>query len=268
MFDSQMLSLLFSMKNHRKIMIILVISLSGLACSSRKSEIDRSNIVPRDELTEIITDLYLTDGLMVQPTVHDWYNPADTLGAYKDVIESYGYTREDFERTMRFYFIKKPKQLVRIYDQALARLSEMESRSEQELLQLQSRISNTWNGKDLYAFPDPSDSLTFDLRLPYPTTYAINLTVTLYPGNDPVNPRMTAFTCHPDSLENGIKNYINTINYISDGNSHSYKFLIRPLQGNRLRFAGKLFDYDSDPGNQPLNVVIRNISIGTFIAEE
>jgi hypothetical protein len=256
------------MKNYKKILVILLISLAGLSCSSRKSDIDRSKIIPRNKLTEMITDLYLTDGLMVQPRVRDWYTPSDTLGAYKDVIESYGYTKEDFERTMRFYFIKKPKQLVRIYDQALARLSEMESRTDLELFQIQARISNIWNGKDLYAFPDLSDSLTFDLRLPYPTTYAIYLTVALYPGNNPVNPRMTAFTCHPDSLENGKRNYINTINYISDGHSHSYKFLIKDLQRNRLRFAGKLLDYDNDPGNQPLNVVIRKISIGTSIAEE
>jgi hypothetical protein len=255
-------------KNFKKILIILVISLAGLSCSSRKSDIDRSNIVPRDKLIEMITDLYLTDGLMVQPRVRDWYTLSDTLGAYKDVIESYGYTKEDFERTMRFYFIKKPKHLVRIYDQALAKLSEMESRTDQELFQLQAKIANIWNGKDLYAFPDPSDSLTFDLRLPYPTTYAIHLTVTLYPGDNPVNPRMTAFTCHHDSLENGTRNYINTVNYISDGHSHSYKFLIRDPQRNRLRFAGKLIDYDNDPGNRPLNVVIRKISIGTSIAEE
>jgi hypothetical protein len=255
-------------KNFKKILIILVISLAGLSCSSRKSDIDRSRIIPKDKLTELITDLYLTNGLMSQPIVRGSYTPSDTLGAHKDVIESYGYTKEDFDRTMRFYFIKKPKQLVRIYDQALARLSEMESRSEKELFKLQERIRNIWKGKELYAFPDPTDTLSFDLRLPYPTTYAINLTVTLYPGNKPVNPRMTAFTCHADSIENGTRSYVNTINYISDGYAHSYKFIVKALPGNRLRFAGKLFDYDNDTGNRPLNVVIRNISVGTSIAEE
>lgn len=248
--------------------IIVVVVLAGISCSSRKSEIDRKNMVPQEKMVDIITDLYLTDGLIMQPRVRDWYSPADTLAAYTDVIHGHGVDRDDFDRTLRFYFIKKPKKLLRIYDLALARLSELEKRSEQEMLQMQERISNLWNKSRNYVFPESADSLHFNTLLPYPTTYALHFTVTLFPGEEALNPRATLFTCHPDSLSNGTRNYIETVPYVSDGHAHKYVILIRDINKNHLRLSGTLFDHENSRDDGFLRVVFEKISIGTGIGEE
>ena len=62
---------------------------------------------------------------------------------------------------MKYYFIKNPKKLNKIYDQVLGIISEMESRIEKEALIEQTRKSNLWTGKEFYA--EPSSDIRFNL---------------------------------------------------------------------------------------------------------
>ena len=252
---------------HIKIFVTLVtLFFAVLSCTSRKSEIDRSDIISPDKLTDIITDLYLTDGLMTLPIVHHMYKAPDSIAAYSDVIESHGYTKDVFDKTMRLYFIKKPKQLVRIYDLVLARLSEMESIYEQESVKFQSRMSNLWPEKEYYSFPDPEgfDSTGFDIRLPYPNTYVIHFTLTLFPDDQSVNPRMTAYICHPDSIETGTRKYVKTLNYIKDGQPRKYMYQVSSHSDrSRMHLRGRLFDFDNNPDFSENHLIVEKISITT-----
>ena len=53
----------------------------------------------------------------------------DSVANYIDILDRYGYTKQQLDNTMKYYFIKKPKQLQEIYDQALIRLVEQENDS-------------------------------------------------------------------------------------------------------------------------------------------
>jgi hypothetical protein len=243
------------------LLLLIFFCLVTGACSSRKSKLDRRNLIPEKELTSIITDIYITDGLLTLPSVLNWYPQLDSLSAYKEVIKKHGYTKESMDKTLKYYFIKKPKQLIKIYDQVLAVLSEMESRYEKEMTLLQSKISNRWKGKESFSFPDPSasDTTSFDLTVVTPGTYTLSFTVTLYPDDQSVNPRITAYTCNPDSIETGKRKYIKSINYIKDGRPHSYQLTIKAKNKSDYNLRGKLYDFDNWPDDWGKHLRIEKI---------
>lgn len=217
---------------------VLLVFILGSSCSGRKNEAQRKGTIPKDDMIDILTELYVTDGLLIMPFIQEWYQSTDSISAYRDVIAKYGYTKADFDRTMRFYFMKKPKKLMKIYEQALARLSEMESRYEQEASKLQSQTMDFWNGRQLYS--ETGDSTGFDIRFGRLNHY-LSFTVTVFPDDQSVNPRPAIYTCHPDSAETGKRHYIRTLAYIKDGQPHKYVYLISDKNRSGVRLMGDLF---------------------------
>jgi hypothetical protein len=245
------------------ILILILFSLIAGSCSSRKNKLDHRNLIPEKEMISVITDLYITDGLIMLPKINHWYNALDSISSYREVIEKHGFTKETFDKTMKYYFIKKPKQLIIIYDQVLGIVSKMESRYEKEVVLLQSRVSNLWPGKDFYSFPDPAgiDSTDFDITVSSIGLYIITYTVTLFPDDQSVNPRMTAYTCHPDSIETGKRHYIPTFNYIKDGQPHIYSINVKAGDKSHLHFRGLLYNFDNYPDDWGKHLSIEKISI-------
>ncbi|HLN20230.1 MAG TPA: DUF4296 domain-containing protein [Bacteroidales bacterium] len=254
------------MKNRSFPLFLMILLLAS--CSTRKNEIDRSELIPEDKLTEILTDLYLTDGLLSLPAVHTWYNPADSLSSYSDVITDHGYTKDLFDKTMRFYFIKRPKKLIKIYDVVLARLSEMESRTAQELSRNQSGFSYLWKGRDYYAFPGDNDTTLFDIEFPYPGSFKISFTVTLYHDDQSVNPGFFAYLSSKDSIDTGRRTYISPIGYIKDDLPHRYTYQIDAPDPARLHVRGWLFSYDNARDWDKKHYFIDNISVASAAAEQ
>ena len=89
------------------------------------------------------------------------------------------------DKTMKYYFLKRPKRLNKIYDQVLGRLSEMESRVDIEAKIQQERASNLWRGKDFYSIPSTSgnDSAMFDVTLNKRAIYTLSFSVILFPDD-------------------------------------------------------------------------------------
>jgi len=244
------------------LILILFLLIAG-SCSSRKNKLDRSNLIPEKELVPILTDVHIADGLLTLPKIHYWFSSLDSLSAYYDIIEKHGYSKETMDKTMKYYFIKNPRKLIKIYDQVLGILSEMESLVEKEAVLAEGRIENLWTGKKFYSFPDPSgtDSTRFDITLNRTGIYTLAFSATLFPDDQSVNPRMTAFLCHPDSIETRKRDYIETINYIKDGQPHTYTLIVNVPENITLHFRGWLYDFDNHPDEWEKHVRIENISI-------
>lgn len=227
--------------------VLIIFIIIAISCSSRKNKLDRRNLIPEKELTSLITDIYITDGLLTLPKIVNRYSHLDSLSYYNEVIQKHGYTKEIMDKTIKYYFVKKPKELIKIYDQVLAVLTEMESRNEKEVILMENKVINMWEGNAVYSFPDPSgtEDTGFDITLPGTGTYNLSFTVTLYPDDQAVNPRVTAYTCHPDSIETGRRHYIKTINYIKDGQPHTYTLIIKALDKSDFRLRGLLYDFEN-----------------------
>lgn len=250
----------------KKILFIFfsILLFAGIvSCSTRKSKVDRSGLIPKDKLTLIVTDLYLADGLNTLPVVHHWYTPSDSLSAYKDVIEGFGYTKEQFDKTMRFYFIRKPKQMMKIYDDALAALTEMQTKADQEILKVQAKSIDFWNGKDFYTAPGDksSDSTDFDITLPFWNYYTLSFTLTVFPDDESYRPAVTAFMCNPDSVDTGVRYYVRPVKYLKDGQPHKYVFKINdPIRTHR-RLKGKIFDFGNNPEIPGRHFILEKIKL-------
>ena len=251
------------------LLLIFFLLLAG-SCSSRKKKLDRSGLIPDKELVSILTDLYIADGLLTLPKVHAWFPTIDTTSSYNHIIEKHGYTKDAMNKTMKYFFIKNPKKLIHIYDLVLGILSEMESRIEKQAALFQDRINDLWPGKDFYYLPDQKgdNSTDFNILLANRGIYALTFTVTLFPNDQSVNSRFTAFTCHPDSLSTGRRKYYETLGYIKDGKPQTYKVIIKVPALTTRHLSGRLFDSDNIPGEAEKNVILGDISvIYTFMAE-
>lgn len=249
--------------------IIIVISLLIASCQSRRSRISGSNLIPENKLVPILTDLYLTDGLIGIPRIVMKYSPLDSISTYNYIIEKHGYTKEAFDRTLKYYFIKNPKKLIKIYDKVLGTLSEMESRNQKEVEKTRAHPGSVWPGADFYFFPDPagSDTSHFDINLTRPGVYTLTASVTLFPDDQSLNPGLTAFTCHPDSILTGKRAYMRSIGYIKDGHPHKYSFPFKVPVKTTLHVRGRLFNYDNNPDYWGKHAIIRNISVMYSVVE-
>ncbi len=245
------------------LLLLILFSLLAGSCSRRKNKLDSRGLIPEKELVSILTDLYITDGLLSLPKVRHWFPSVDSTSSYFNIIEKHGYSKESMDKTMKYYFIKKPKKLIQFYDQVLGILSVMESRFDKEATVFQVHTNNLWKGREFYCLPDPKgdNSTIFNIPLNRPGTYTITFSATLFPNDQSVNPRITVYSCHPDSVDTGKRRYVETIGYIKDGKPHTYTLIIKVPEKTILHLRGRLFDFDNNPGQSEEHVIFENISL-------
>jgi hypothetical protein len=244
-------------------LILITMSLIISSCESRRSKIDRKNLIPENELVSILTDIYLTDGLIGMPRIAMKYSPFDSISTYNHIIDEHGYTKEIMDNSMKYYFIKDTKKLIKIYDKVLGILSEMESRVRRDIEKTKPETGKLWPGPDFYSFPDPSgtDSAFFDISFTKPGSYTLTAKVTLFPGDQSLNPRLTAFTCHPDSIETGKREYIQPVYYLKDGHEHQYSLTFTVPLKTTMHVRGCFYDFSNNPDDWGKHLVIRNIDV-------
>jgi hypothetical protein len=242
--------------------ILLALSVLSSSCGNRMNRVDRRNLIPENKLVPLLTDIYITDGLIGMPRIVMKYPLVDSVSAYNHVIEKHGYTKEQLDKTIKYYFIKNPKKLIKIYDKVLGILSEMESRIQKDISKTKIKTGNLWPGLESYSFPDPSgtDSASFDIPLTKPGFYVLSATVALFPDDQSHNPCITAFTCHSDSIETGKRDYIQPVYYLKDGHEHKYTIIFKVPPKTALHLRGSLYNFDNHPDDWQKHLVIQNIS--------
>ena len=204
---------------------LLVFISCSIACSGRKNKAEHRDIIPEKDLVAILADVHIADGLLSIPRINNLYANIDSLAAYNNVIEKYGYTKEIMDRTMRFYFIKRPKELIRIYDKVLGKLSAMESRLLQFNPTLDDASSNYWQGDQFYYFSGETwtDTVGINLVALYSRFYTLNFTITVYPDDETMDPHLNLFfeTTDPEK-KTSKRTYFPKIKYpFDDGVLHS-----------------------------------------------
>lgn len=244
-------------------LILIIFSLLAGSCSGRKHKLDKKNLIPENELISLLVDIHIADGLLALPKINAWYSTLDSISTYYQVIEKHGYTKETMDKTMKYYFIKNPKKLNKIYDHVLGILSEMESRIEKESILEISHSLNLWRGKEFYSFPciSENDSSMFDITLYRPGVYKLTFSATLFPDDQSLNPRASVYSCSRDSIETGKRRYFRSIEYIKDGQPHTYNLILHVFEQPIRHLRGWLFDSDNCPYEFEKHVHIENISL-------
>ena len=69
-------------------LILIIISIMMGSCSGRKNKLDKKNLIPEKDLVSILTDIYITDGLLTVPNIILRASSLDSITTYYQVIES------------------------------------------------------------------------------------------------------------------------------------------------------------------------------------
>lgn len=218
--------------------LIITLSIIIGSCSGRKNKTERRDLIPENDFISILTDVYLADGLLSLPKINKEYLKGDTLTSYIEIIEDHGYSKAKMDRTMRFYFIRKPKNMIQIYDKVLGNLSEMESMVDKELPAAGMKEMNIWPGKSSYLYYDRSDSAWLDFLLPTSRMFFLKFTITIYPDDQSVNPYPGLYVSHTDSAGNEKKEYFLKVPFLKDGRPHTYKVRINQYLPEPVRLRG------------------------------
>lgn len=247
---------IYSSGNITRLVILVLLFQAGCKSDNEKG------LIPEKAFAQIIYEVHLTDGLLSLPEIHSKYYPRDSIANYTDIVEKHGYTTEALNKTLNYYFTEKPKKFIRLYDEAIGRLTEMESLLEEETEGMPATQGGLWKGSQMYYLTGSRDTskLYFDHIFYTPGDYTIQFTLTLFPSDQTYNPCFTAFTCRADSLATGKRELHRGIEYIKDGKPHIYSYLIRIPNNLPMLIKGRLLDFENNPGEISRHAKIENIS--------
>lgn len=255
---------------NRYIFIILIaFSVVAASCSGRRNKAEHKDIIPEKDLTSILTEVHIADGLLSIPEIKYKFTKGDTLESYIDIFEKYGYTKPQMDRTMRYYFVKKPKKLVKIYDMVLGRLSVMESRVDKELLVFRAGQMNLWPGKLFYSLPDPDskDTTLIDFSSGFYGTLYLRFTLTIYPDDQSADPVMGLYFLKTDTAGNENRISFSPVRFIKDGHPHNYRFtLVQNLTGT-VMLKGWFIDQQGASPDREYHHRVENIILTRNVVE-
>jgi hypothetical protein len=241
--------------------LILLTSSCGGGTGSEKPS--RRMRIPEDRLVEILTDTYLTAGMLELYRMRDSWAKRDSIYNYIDVIENHGYTYEQFETTMKYYFTGKPRKLSRIYDRVTGNLLELETHVMAENKPADQPGENLWPGKAGYSFPEDftRDPVWFDIPADEPGVYSLNADIRVFEDDGSLTPRVTVFFSYTDSLGEEKRDYWDEEILNKDGQFRrvSLQHTLDSIPGARLR--GWLLNHDNQTGKWEKHARIANISI-------
>jgi len=231
--------------------------LSG-SCTSEEEK----DLIPEKTFAAILTEIHMGDGLLMLPDIRDRYFFRDSVANYIDIIKSHGYTKEAMDRTIKYYFTRKPKRLIKIYDHAIGQLTEIETLLSGEPDEIPSQQGDLWKGAAIYFLSDKpeNDKIYFDHIFYVKGDYTLQFSATVYPSDQSFNPCFTAWTCSADSADTGKRNYFPAIKYIKDGEPHAYTCIFNHRASSPVILKGLLFDCENNPTGVYRHAKIGNIS--------
>ncbi len=247
------------------LMTIVVVLLSGSSCrhDGTMKRPAPSRRIPDNTLVDILTDTYLTSGMLDLYAISITWGRRDSTLNYIDVIESHGYTWDQFDATMRYYFNSKPKKLSKIFDRVTGNLLELETTVMTESRESPPPEENLWPGKLSYSFPEESarDPIWFDIPISEPGQYVLRAEIRLFDDDRSRNPRVTAYFSYTDISGEERRDYWKEAPLKKDGQFHTIELqhTIENISGVRLR--GWLLNHDNQTGQWEKHSRITNISI-------
>ena len=240
-------------------LILLIIA----SCGNEDEKIRRSEIIPEKDLVPLLTDLYLADGLLSVQPIRAIFTDKDSTENYIDVIGQHGYTKERLDKTMQYYLLSDPKKLQKLYDQVIARLSEMESRLETEAVEAVPGITNLWPKESAIAVPESGlyNKIDFEILLRDTGMYTLSFNAVVYKDDQSLNLRSTVYFWTADDTETGLQDYWNSVEMVPDGINHSYSISKNLSNPSFTHIRGMLADHDNQPGRWQKHLRITNIHL-------
>ncbi|MDF1559964.1 MAG: DUF4296 domain-containing protein [Bacteroidales bacterium] len=249
----------------RKIIAVAASLLMLTACThSGSNKPPAKMLIPENDMVEILTDTYLTAGMLDIPVMRETWAQRDSILNYIDNIKSHGYTLEQFDATLKYFFTDKPKRLSRLYDRVTANLLRLETDVMTEAVPAEPTLSkNLWPGQASYLFPEifTRDPVWFDIPVETPGEYVLRADIKLFEDDRSLNPRVTVFFSYTDSTGSERRDYWREVRLLKSGEFMSVETrnMLDTVTGVRIR--GWLLNHDNQPGTWEKHARIANISL-------
>ena len=220
------------------LLMFLIVILVTFSCTGRKKKSAHRDIIPEKDLISVLTDVYMADGLLSLPKINKNYAGKDSVTAFKKVIEQHGYTKAQLDRTIRYYFIQKPKRFTKIYDKVLGRLSELQSRIDKEFPVPRPELGNLWQGKVSFSIPSVNGQEKPEVNFQVPSSglYTLKFTLTLFPDDQHSDPHLDMFIYSADTASSIQKHYFPSLPFLKDGLPHLYKSTVTIRNPGKRQF--------------------------------
>ena len=221
-------------------------------------------LMSENDMVEILTDTYLTAGMLDITIMRETWAQRDSILNYSDIIKSHGHTLEQFDATLKYYFTEKPKRLSRLYDRVTANLLRLETDVMTVDSPAEPSVSrNLWPGNARYLFPEnfTRDPVWFDIPAEMPGEYVLSADIKLFEDDRSLKPRVTVFFSYTDSSGSERRDYWREVRLLKSGefiNAVTRKTL-DSVEGVRIR--GWLLNHDNQPGTWEKHARIANISL-------
>jgi hypothetical protein len=247
----------------------LVIGLPAFLLCSCQPRNPENELIPVKELVNVLTELYVADGLLAYPPVRNMFSLKDSTGNYIDIIKKFGYSKQQMDRTMLYYFDKNPKKLENIYDQVLTRLSEKQTLLNKEEPPVAPVTGNLWTGPLFFAVPESgiNDPASFNIPVKDTGNYILEFTIAVFTDDQSLNPKVTLYFSYPDTSKSGYRNYWTGVPLIKDGVRHTYTLSQRNSNPAVTNISGSFFDSDPKEGRWEKHALVENIILRKGMVE-
>jgi hypothetical protein len=241
-----------------KLTLILLIMVTVLySCNFRNNQ----KLIPEKDFVKVLTELYMADGLLAFPSIRNHFSSKDSVLNYIDIIQRNGYTKARMDKTLRYYYDKKPKKLENIYDQVLGKLSEKQLLIEKNIPVKKDNTVNLWTGPAFFAVPESGVQNPGWFNIPVKDTgiYVLEFTAIVYPDDQSLNPNVNVFFYYADTSKSGYQDLWTGTDLVKDGQRHQFSLSKRNTNFSVTHISGGFFNCNSQEGRWEKHARIENI---------
>jgi len=249
-----------------KILLVVLIVFSA-SCTHDNNKIRKRDLIPQKELVPLLTDLYIADGLLQYPTIRNKFSLKDTISSYIDVIKKHGYTKQQLDNTLHYYFLGDPKKLQKVYDLVLENLSELQSRN--EAAEKLTGNNSLWDQKPAFFIPEDgsNNSIYFNIAVTDTGSFTMTFSAILYKDDNSPSPRVTVYFYKSDSTGAQIKKMWTQTDLIRDELNHNYTITGRNSDPQFKHISGFLYDCGTWKGTYKRHAKFTDIKLIKRLAE-
>lgn len=172
-----------------KRIVIFLLALLVVSCNFSKEK----NLIPRDKFVSILTDMHLAEGYYATHGRETKNHNDSTFNFYNTIFKNYGYTRADFDTTLKYYTVHS-QEFDLLYEDVVTELN----KTEQENYQIQPQVQfaqNIWSGKNSWYLPQEGKlkKIPINLKLRGKGKYIVSFTCKTFTDDESQNPRLTLY---------------------------------------------------------------------------
>lgn len=241
-----------------KNIVLLLLLITGVAACKRDPY--AKYLIPRDTFREILTDIYMADGyymmnsgsLSSQIQSHDFYNK---------IIKDYGYSRANFDSTLRYYSLNA-KKLEPVLDEVITQLNKLQQEN-YSLQQYSDTTRNLFKKKTTWNLPKDGarEMIPFKIAIKDTGMYTIVVQLKIFDDDQAEDPHLTAYFWYNDGTKNGHIDYIPFIVYKKTKRLVVLSTSKRNRNKKVTHIKGWILNHDNENINFKKHVEVREIVV-------